>query len=364
MIPVTYCTNIHPGESWTEARANIESHGLAVKAACLPDAPFPLGLRVSGRAASEIDAAEARRFRDWLTENGLYVATVNGFPYGAFHLQPVKAAVYRPDWRSRKRLNYTLRLADLLAVWLPHGLKGSISTVPLGFAREFGSGEDAEAMRLMKEALEGLARLFEETGKRIRLSVEPEPGCLLETSDDLSYFFGRMNLPERLRPHLAACYDCCHQALQFEDPEDSLKLLFENGVPIGHVQVSSALRLESGAPEKLSRFIEPVYLHQAVAKTPEGLCRFDDLPEALAGGVRNATQWRAHFHLPVFMDSLPECATTNDFLRRILPLFPKETPMEVETYTFSVLPADLQTPTVTESIIREIKWVEEARRGR
>lgn len=363
MIPVTYCTNIHPGESWAETLANLETHGLAVKAACSPDAPFPIGLRVSGRAAFEIDADEALRFRDWLTEHGLYVVTVNGFPHGAFHHQPVKAAVYRPDWRSRERLEYSLRLADLLAVWMPPGMHGSISTAPLGFAPEFGPGDDEAAMRLMAEALEALARLFEETGRRIRLSVEPEPGCLLETSEDLVRFFVRMNLPERLRPHLAACYDCCHQALQFEDPEESLALLSRNGVPIGHVQVSSALRLESGGPEELSRFIEPVYLHQVVAKTPGGFRRFNDLPEALAYGARDSTQWRAHFHLPVFMDSLPECATTNDFLRRILPLFPKDAPMEVETYTFSVLPADLQTPTVTESIIREIKWVEEARRG-
>ena len=363
MIPVTYCTNIHPGESWAETLENLASHGLAVKAACSPDAPFPIGLRVSGRAVYEIDATEAVRFRDWLKGKGLYVATVNGFPYGAFHHKPVKAAVYRPDWRSRKRLEYTLRLADFLAVWLPCGLQGSISTVPLGFAGEFASGDDAAAMGLMKEALEGLARLLEETGRRIRLSVEPEPGCLLETTEDLVRFFARMDLSERLRPHLAMCYDCCHQALQFEEPEQSLKLLSRNGVPIGHVQASSALRLEGGAPEALSRFIEPVYLHQAVAKTPDGLCRFDDLPEALAEKPDDATQWRAHFHLPVFMDSLPECHTTNDFLRRILPLFPKETPMEVETYTFSVLPADLQTPTVTESIIREIRWVEEARRS-
>ncbi len=363
MRPVTYCTNIHPGESWTETLENLEKHALAVKAACLPGAPFPIGLRVSGRAAHELTSDEAQRFRDWMEERGLYVATVNGFPYGAFHNRPVKADVYLPDWRSRTRLDYTRSLAEFLAIWLPEGMTGSISTVPLGFREAFGPDEAAPAMAMLRQALEALARLEEDTGRRIQLSVEAEPGCLLETTPDLVDFFRRMDLPERLAPYLAACYDCCHQALQFEDPEESLRLLAQNGVPVGHVQVSSALRLSACDLGRLVRFNEPVYLHQAVAATPQGLVRFDDLPEALAADVPGAAQWRAHFHLPVFMDELPECASTNDFLRRILPLFDPDVPMEVETYTFSVLPKDLQTPTVTESIIREIAWVEKARRG-
>ena len=47
------------------------------------------------------------------TRSGLYVFTINGFPYGPFHGQPVKAAVYRPDWREAERGRYTADLAEL-----------------------------------------------------------------------------------------------------------------------------------------------------------------------------------------------------------------------------------------------------------
>jgi sugar phosphate isomerase/epimerase len=362
--PVTYCTNIHPGESWAETRRNLAEHTLAVKAAVRPDAPFPVGLRVSGLASRQVDTDEARRFRDWTREHGLYVATVNGFPFGTFHATPVKSQVYLPDWRDPARLEYTLRLAELLAVWLPADMDGSISTVPVGFTADFDPSQEGLAHAGMRRALEGLDDIAQRTGKMIRLSVEPEPGCMVETTPQLVSLFDRLALPENLRAHLAACYDCCHQALQFEDPAWSLKLLAENGVGIGHVQVSSALHLPCPDLSCLSRFDEPVYLHQCVFRDGSGgLERFDDLGQALVSPLGSrAAEWRVHFHLPVFLEELPECSTTQEFLKKFLPLVPKHIPLEVETYTFSVLPKELQTPTVVESIVREIEWVEACRK--
>lgn len=406
--PVTYCTNIHPGESWADALCNLAAHTLAVKAAVCPDRPFPVGLRVSGRASREITPDEAARFRDWLDDHGLYVATVNGFPYGTFHARPVKAGVYQPDWRDPVRLEYSLRLAELLAVWLPEGMDGSVSTVPVGFRAGFDCGQESLALDALRRAAEGLDDLVQRTGKRIRLSLEPEPGCLVETTPELIALFDRLALPGNLRDCLAACYDCCHQALQFETPAWSLRLLADNSITVGHVQVSSALHLPSADLSRLSRFDEPVYLHQCVARHADGtLDRFDDLGQALAasagtGGARQAAVaaecsgtdavneaagtpgvgttgpagtsdancledadcWRVHFHLPVFLAELPECLSTQQFLKDFLPLLPASVPMEVETYTFDVLPAQLRTPTVVESIVREIKWVEDCRRGR
>jgi len=420
MQPVTYCTNIHPGESWEQTRANLAAHTLAVKAAVCPDRPFPVGLRVSGLASREISPEEAVRFRAWLDENGLYVATVNGFPFGTFHGRPVKSGVYQPDWRDPARLEYTLKLAELLAVWLPDGpddLAGSISTVPVGFRADFDPAQERLAFAALRRAAEGLDALAQRTGKRIRLSLEPEPGCLVETTPQLIALFDRLDLPAHLRPTLAVCYDCCHQALQFEDPAWSLALLADNGVDIGHVQVSSALHLSCADLSRLSRFDEPVYLHQCVAQDSAGvLARFDDLGEALAasagasvgdgtlnvesrmnradavvstgstglsGGLETqltarsqgagphapsclekASCWRVHFHLPVFLAELPECLSTQRFLREFLPLVPRSVPLEVETYTFDVLPPELQTLTVVESIVREIEWVEACRSGR
>lgn len=374
--PVTYCTNIHPGESWEQTRANLAAHTLAVKAAVCPDRPFPVGLRVSGLASREVTPEEAVRFRQWLDENGLYVATVNGFPYGTFHGRPVKSGVYQPDWRDPARLEYTLRLAELLAVWLPEGpddLAGSISTVPVGFRADFDPAQESLAFAALRRAAEGLDALAQRTGKRIRLSLEPEPGCLVETTPQLIELFDRLDLPDHLRATLAACYDCCHQALQFEDPAWSLAQLADNGVDIGHVQVSSALHLSCADLSRLSRFDEPVYLHQCVAQDGKGgLVRFDDLGGALAASatpsgascLEGADCWRVHFHLPVFLAELPECLSTQCFLKDFLPLVSPSVPLEVETYTFDVLPPELQTPTVVESIVREIKWVEACRSGR
>jgi sugar phosphate isomerase/epimerase len=367
MRPVTYCTNIHPGESWEESVAAVRTFVPVVRAACAPDVPFPVGLRLSGRAAQaglEGGPEVPRRFGAWLAANGLYVDTVNGFPYGRFHQVPVKEQVYLPDWRDPERAAHSLRLARLLAGWLPPGATGSISTVPLGFRRGFPEADLPLALSRLGRTLAELADLEEETGRRVRLSVEAEPGCLVETTPQLVELFTRLDPSPRQARHLAVCYDCCHQALQFEEPGESLDLLAAKGIPIGHVQVSSALHLDGADLGRLARFVEPVYLHQAVGRRRDGsLVRFDDLPQALAAPPDGVTAWRVHFHLPVFLERLPECLATQAFLREALPRFAPDLPLEVETYTFEVLPPELKAPRVTDSIIREIAWVESARRG-
>lgn len=364
MEPVTYCTNIHPGETWAEIREAVLRHGPAVKAVVAPDVLFPVGLRISGRASRELaaDPEAARRFAGEMAEKGLCVRTINGFPYGRFHHAPVKEAVYLPDWREPERLAYTGRLARLLASWLPEGGRGSISTVPIGFRRGFPETGLPLALANLRRALDDLVVLEAETGRSIRLAVEAEPGCLVETTPEMLAFFSRMDAGPAAMAHLAVCYDCCHQALQYEDPGQSLARLAANGIEVGHVQVSSALHLPGSELSQLARFVEPVYLHQAVACREDGrLLRFDDLPQALAASKDGIASWRVHFHLPVFVGQLPECETTQGFLLQALPLFGENVPMEVETYTWSVLPQDLKMPDVDQSISREIAWVQRAR---
>lgn len=354
---LSYCSNIHPGESWSETFANIRRYVPAVKEEVSPKAPFPIGLRLSGRAAAELGAELAAEFHDWCLGHDCFVTTVNGFPYGTFHHVPVKAQVYRPDWRHRERLRYTEQLASLLAGWLPESRLGSISTVPLGFRDDIGPGDLATIRANLLQALEGLDALAQRTGKKIVLALEPEPGCLLETTEDVVRFFDLLDPPAGLRPFLAVCFDCCHQALQFEAPAHSLKLLAENDIRIGHVQVSSALRLETPDIGHLQRFCEPCYLHQTVGRRRDGaLVRYHDLDQAIAAAEPDMVEWRVHFHIPLFIDRLHDCASTQPFLREILPLFAADIPLEVETYTWSVLPPELRTSTVTESIVRELEW--------
>lgn len=354
---ITYCTNIHPGDTWEAVCSQLEGHTLDVKRAVCPDRPFPVGLRLSARAAGEVGADEARRFGDWCAGHGLFVCTLNGFPYGRFHGVPVKERVYLPDWRDPARLEYTERLVALLAQWLPQGLTGSISTVPLGYRTALEGDDLGPALRNLERALLCVARVAQTVGKRLVLSVEPEPGCYLETTDDVVRFFETLPFSAELRSHLAVCYDCCHQALQYESPAHSLSALRRAGIPVGHVQVSSALRVAGDRLSALEPFCEPCYLHQTVGRRGDGsLVRFPDLPPALTCDER-VEEWRAHFHVPVFLDRAGACGTTRGFLEHALPLFEPEVLLEVETYTWGVLPPELRTETVTASLVRELEWV-------
>ncbi|MBI5140782.1 MAG: metabolite traffic protein EboE [Nitrospirae bacterium] len=365
---LAYCTNIHPGESWPETRANIENYTLRVKESISPNRLFPIGLRLSARAASEISGDEAARFAGWLGEHGCFVPTINGFPYGQFHGSAVKENVYLPDWRSPERVTYTKRLADILAAWLPASAVGSISTVPVGF-RSAISGDDMPLVqRNIIETLNYLADVRERSGCEIVLSLEPEPACVLETTAELAQFIDSLALSPAQSRFVGICLDCCHQAVEFENPTDCLRLLADAGVRIGKVQVSSGLvidDIEKIRKSDMKRFIDPVYLHQVAARRPGGaIDRFNDLPDALKawkcgeGQRRSLGQWRIHYHVPVFAERFGPFGTTRFFLEEVIPMLDPSVLLEVETYTWDVLPPELRLPGVTDSIIREMRWVE------
>lgn len=358
---ITYCTNIHPGETWEETFAALAGHVPAIKAAVSPDDPFPIGLRLSSRAARELSAAGTGQFAAWLGEHDCFVPTINGFPYGSFHGGSVKEQVYLPDWRSSDRTGYTIALADLLADLLPEGSTGSISTVPVGFKGVVQRDDFPLVRKQLHGVLLHLSRMLQERGKRIVLALEPEPGCILETTDELCRFFEEMAFPPILQPHLGICLDCCHQAIQFEEPATCLSRLNEAGIPIAKIQASSAIRLVDPDCDLLRGYVEPCYLHQVVIRRRDGtLVRYSDLPEALAGHQRESgDEWRCHFHVPIFLAGTGMPGTTRRFLEELLPPLPKGILLEVETYTWGVLPPELRSGTVTDSIIREITWLKE-----
>lgn len=358
---ITYCTNIHPGETWGGVFSALREHIPAVRSAVSPDDPFPIGLRLSALAAAELSGAENDRFRGWLEEENCFVPTLNGFPYGAFHNDRIKENVYRPDWRSPERAAYTIRLADLLSTWLPEGMTGSISTVPLGFKGEGGADALPAMIAQLQVVLSHLAGLYECSGKRVLLALEPEPACLLETTAEVCSFFELLDLPERLRRHLGICYDCCHQAVEFEEPAASFAELNRSGVEIAKIQISSAISMKDPEPSQLHPFVEPCYLHQVAIRRHDGtIARYADLPMALAGHERHfGDEWRCHFHVPIFAGRYGGLVTTRSFIQGVLPLVQPATLLEVETYTWDVLPADLRCETVTGSIIRELSWLKE-----
>ena len=387
-VHLTYCSNIHPGESWAEVRANLGRHAVAVRDRVAPGDRFGIGLRLSARAAAELaDAATLAEFTDFLARERMYVFTINGFPYGTFHGQRVKEAVYLPDWRDPERLRYTNQLADLLAQLLPaqSTLQGSVSTVPGAFKPALGGPADVALMveHLLRHVAH-LVGLRERTGRLVALALEPEPHCFLETTAEVTAFFAEeLHSPAAVRrvaaltgldgtaakralhDHLGVCLDLCHAAVEFEDSADCIAQLQAAGIRVLKMQISAGLRLPSlDAPalQALRRFEDPVYLHQVVQQGPAGLRRFGDLPEALAALPVDVTdtEWRVHFHVPIFLDRLAPFSSTQGFVREVLALHRERAVsahLEVETYTWDVLPEPFRSGTVDEAVARELAWV-------
>lgn len=382
---LTYCLNIHPAETWEEMRAALTGPVLRVRDGFAPDDPFPVGLRISARALDDLKTPEARaELAELLRAERLRAVTVNGFPYGQFHGTRVKEEVYRPDWREIERLRYTVDLAELMADIAPPGETVSLSTVPGCFRALADGAEDGIADHYLQAAAY-LFGLEQKSGVRVALAIEPEPACLLETIKETCAFFReRLYSPSaRLRfakltglssddagdvlpRHLGLCYDVCHAAVEFEDPAESLALLRDAGVPVHKLQLSAALRVPEVSPETrqaLGKFDEPTYLHQVVARRNGALSRYTDLRPALSRGAEaDGEEWRVHFHVPIFLKDLGAFESTRDFLAEILALHraePISNHLEVETYTWDVLPEELRRQSVDEAILRELRWVKE-----
>lgn len=382
---LTYCTNIHAAETWPELRAGLSRHLPVIKAGFAPNQKMGVGLRVAASASEALDDPEAlSELRLILEEYDCYVFTVNGFPYGTFHGRTVKEGAYRPDWSEPTRLEYSNRLASQLAALLPDGMTGSLSTVPGTFKPWADTRVPAIVENLLQHAAH-LIRLERETGQTVVLALEPEPFCLLETIAEACAFFeqhlystaaearlaslagiDRAQAAAALRKHLGVCYDVCHAAVEFEDPRASLDALRAAGIPIAKVQLSSALsipRVGTATPDQLGPFDEPTYLHQVVSRQDGALTRYRDLPEALAQAERSlGAEWRIHFHVPIFLAGLKDFGTTQAFLREILAIHkaaPITEHLEVETYTWDVLPDAYRTSSVGAAIARELNWVKD-----
>ncbi len=391
-VHLTYCSNIHPGETWPEVRANIDSHVRAVRDRVASAGAFGIGLRLSARAAAELaEPVALAEFRAFLQRSGLYVFTLNGFPYGTFHGTRVKEDVYLPDWRDPERLRYTNQLADLMAALLPDpvagepALEGSVSTVPGAFKPALG-GPDDEALMVehLLQHVAHLVRLRARCGRVVALALEPEPHCFLETVDEAVRFFTRdlhgpaaaarlaaltglddIAAAAALRAHLGLCLDLCHAAVEFEQPADCIRRLADAGIRVHKMQISAGLRLprlDESALQALRRFDDPVYLHQVVQRDADGLRRFADLPQALAAlpGDGAGREWRVHFHVPIFLEALPPFVSTQAFVREVLALQraqPVSSHLEVETYTWDVLPMAFRNGGVDDAVARELAWV-------
>ena len=380
---LTYCLNVHPGESLDEAVAAIRDHAVPVRERVAPGQRFGLGLRISNRASLELAAADRLSgLKAVMDEHNLYAFTVNGFPFGAFHGTRVKENVYHPDWRTDERRLYTCRLARQLAALLPPGMSGSISTVPGSYKAWIRTSDDVSAMvNQLAETAAFLALLREESGREVHLGLEPEPDCFLETTAEALDFFRGHLLPqgrtrvgallgctpaaaeEILRRHIGICFDTCHLALQFEDLAASLRQLNGAGIRISKIQVSAALQTccAPAAVAALRPFCDSVYLHQVKAHADGRVVSRGDLADALSQAPAHfGEEWRVHCHIPLYFTRDGVIGSTADaltpaFFQAALALGVEH--FEIETYTFLVLPEPLRKPGIDGSIADEYGWV-------
>lgn len=390
---LTYCTNIHPGDGWPAVLRNLQRYAVPLRARLSPDAPFGIGLRLSGAESCEL-LTEGRldEFQRFLDAHGLYVFTLNGFPYGPFHGQVVKADVHAPDWRDDERVCYTLRLIEILARLLPGGVEGGISTSPLSYKPWIDQRDVAVWELLTRNVVrvaEALVRLRRAQGTVIHLDIEPEPDGLLERSQELVAFFERWLLPlggallaarlaiseaeacDLLLDHIRVCWDTCHVAIAYEQPDEVLARYRAVGIKVGKIQISSAVQAllpadaeRNAVAEALRPFAESTYLHQVVQRNQDGaLVQYPDLRDALPLiHDRRAAEWRVHFHVPIFVERYELFQSTQADIRRVLALLQQQhfcQHLEIETYTWEVLPPALKLE-LGESILREYQWVLDA----
>ncbi|MGD8809065.1 MAG: metabolite traffic protein EboE [Gammaproteobacteria bacterium] len=384
---LSYSTLVHPGDTWPEMWDSLQKYVPQVKARVCPDKPFGVSLRISAASAQTLtDSAEQRaELKKFLSDNDMYLYTVNAFPYGPFKNTLVKERVYEPDWRSEERAVYTMQVADILAEVAAPDIDPTIQSPPLGFKPRVTGPEVVEAFtRQVIRVIAHLVKLKAEKGRKVRLALEPEPYCFLETTEEaLRYFrehlyakdavlalsqatgLSSAAAEEALHDHLGMVYDICHQAVEFEDIGQSLQALADAGIPVFKLQEAAAVQVPEVGPaqiEALRRFADTVYLTQTVERRDGRITRYLNLEDAFAAYERDPgpREWRIHFHVPVFLEDLGDFRTTRFAIEEALRFHKanKLSPhLEIETYTWDVLPDHLKTGDIVDYVEMELDWV-------
>ena len=384
---LTYSTLVHPADDWEQLYNSLVTYLPRVKERIAGNKAFGVCLRLSAKTAATLagSAAERDKLKKFLADNNMYVYTVNAFVYGHFKGDLVKEQVYEPDWRSEERTGYTINVADVLADVGAPGMALSIQSAPLGFKPRV-TGDDVvksytdHVLRVVAHLIALQAR----TGRTVQLALEPEPYCFLETTDEtIDYFTKHLysgaaveklaklaHIPiseanEALRRHLGIVYDICHQAVEYENISESLQKLVDAGIPVFKLQEAAALHIpEVTQPvvDTLKRYAKTIYLTQTLERKDGKITKFLNVDDAISAFEKNPgpREWRTHIHVPVFLDDLGQFRTTRfaieDALRfhKSKPLSPH---LEVETYTWDMLPDSLKSGDIVDYICRELEWV-------
>jgi hypothetical protein len=384
---LTYSTLVHPADDWDQIWHSLNTYVPKVRDRFAGKNRFGVSLRLSAKSAETLvnSPAERAKLRKFLDDQNMYLYTVNAFVYGHFKGELVKEQVYEPDWRSEERTQYTMNVASIVADIAPKDVMPSIQTSPLGFKPRVTGPDvvDSYTNNVLRVA-KHLVDLEQKTGVTVTLGLEPEPYCFLETTDEtVNYFtnhlyagksvekFAKMSgMPiaeamVALRKHVGIVYDICHLAVEYEDITQSLQKLVDGGVPIVKLQEAAALHIPEVTKETvtaLKRYAKTIYLTQTIEKRDGKLTKYLNVDDAFAAFEKDPgpREWRTHIHVPVFLDDLGEFRTTRFAIADALK-FHKQKPLsrhlEVETYTWDMLPDHLKTGDIVEYVCRELDWV-------
>ncbi len=384
---LTYSTLVHPGDTWGDMKNSLITYLPGVKAKFSPNAPMGVSLRLAHASVEELLAKPEERnwLKNFLVTQDLYVYTVNAFPYGPFKGQIVKAEVYEPDWTTEARTQYTMNVANILAEVTGSDVEPTIQTAPLAFRPKVTSEEYVAAFdENIYRVIAHLMTLEKSTGRRVKLALEPEPFCYLETiPDTVTYFQEKiysLEAAQRIaklsgqplaevfgatRRYLGVVLDICHQSVEFEDIADDIHQLSMAGIPIFKLQEAAALKVDNVTPEiveELKKYTGTIYLSQTTELRDGKITRFLNLEDAIKAWELDPgpREWRTHFHVPVFLQDLGPFQTTRSGIDAALKVHaktPLSTHLEIETYTWDVLPEHLKTGDISEYVIRELEYV-------
>jgi sugar phosphate isomerase/epimerase len=384
---LTYSTLVHQTDNWDQLWKSVNTYLPAVKARVAPHEKFGVCLRTSAPSA-ELLSAEPTKVADlkkFFADNDLYLYTANAFVYGVFKKQIIKEDVYEPDWATPERREYTKKVANLLAELAPEGINPSIQSAPLGFKPKVTGDDVVEAYTSnVVDVVAHLVELKKKTGKTVTLGLEPEPRCYLETTDETVKYFteelfsgktaqslakatglNEADAAAAMKKHMGVVFDIGHQAVGYEDIPASLQKLVDNGVQIVKLQEAASMYIpdvNQKIVDALQSFAKTIYLSQTCQKKDGKQTWFLNLEDAFEDWYKNPgpREWRTHFHVPVFLDDLGAFGTTRFALEQAL-AFHKKTPLsthlEIETYTWDVLPDHLKTGDIVEYVTRELEWV-------
>lgn len=389
-----YCTNVHAGGTLQQALDSLDRYAVEVRDQITPRGRLPVGLWFSEQAVESLLSEDrASWLRQWIDQRNLIAYTFNGFPQGDFHRPVVKHDVYQPTWLCQSRAKYTQSLALLMKELLPEGRPGSISTLPLGWPHAPWHAED---FRLAADHLLSVARFLDrisqQRGSEIVLALESEPGCLLDSADDMLEFFEKYLLrgPDAhlARQYLTVCHDVCHSSVMFEPQRRALDSYRSAGIRVGKVQISSAIHVpwneaadqpaaQKSMLQQVQSFCEPKYLHQTTRCEQNGNLESlsEDLSVALTDWIKGhrlpILPWRIHFHLPIFVERFGHLTSTASDIQEACNYLETHRHSqiaqrdwftghyEVETYAWTVLPPPLAATDLADGIANELKCFHE-----